>query len=129
MTTVAAALLTSIAFANGLPSKASSSYAPVSSNVAFHAAALAPRFIRTPPHKKLDLTANGLAIWVNGTTASFCPDQVGIDCPPGNATSFIGGITSPGLSMNVEVPGGQLVCAYTQRPMALLHICKLTLCP
>jgi hypothetical protein len=109
-------LLASIALAAAIPqnrgaspSKTASSKMPVTSNVAFHAAALAPSFLRSPPHKMLHLTASGLEIFVNGTTASYCPDQVGISCPPGNDTSFIGGITSPGLSMNVEVPGGQLV--------------------
>lgn len=50
------------------------------------------------------IEANDFQLWIGKPTASFCPQ--GVDCPPGNATSFAGG--EGGLSMNVEVPGGQL---------------------
>ncbi|KAL2155781.1 hypothetical protein VTH82DRAFT_523 [Thermothelomyces myriococcoides] len=42
---------------------------------------------------------------VNGETKSYCPDQVGENCPPGNETVIVsrGGT----VSMSVMVPGGQ----------------------
>lgn len=54
------------------------------------------------------ITANGLHLWIGGTTASFCPDQVGSACPPGNITALFAGSNS-GAAMDVMVPGGQAV--------------------
>jgi len=53
------------------------------------------------------VNASNLQWWVNKDTASYCPDVVQPNCPAGNDTSVAGGNET--LSMNVEVPGGQLV--------------------
>jgi len=51
------------------------------------------------------VTAGGLHLTIGGTTASFCPTQVGTSCPPGNITAFLA--SGGTFAMDVEVPGGQ----------------------
>lgn len=51
------------------------------------------------------ITAGGLRWNIGGTTASYCPSQVGSACPPGTITSMVAG--EGRVSMNVMVPGGQ----------------------
>lgn len=57
------------------------------------------------------ITASDFKLWLGKPTASYCPSDVVPDCPSGNSTSFASG--DGGLSMNVEVPGGQLVYVAT----------------
>ncbi|EAS27503.1 IgE-binding protein [Coccidioides immitis RS] len=54
------------------------------------------------PIHSLPMNAAGRAFWLGGTTQSYCPIQVGDNCPPGNET-VIAGLSS----MYVLVPGGQ----------------------
>jgi hypothetical protein len=57
----------------------------------------------------LSVSASGESLWLNKTTAAYCPsdvEELGA-CPPGNTTVFGGG--NGGLSMGVVVPGGQQV--------------------
>lgn len=53
------------------------------------------------------VTACGRHWTIDGTTCTYCPDEVG-DCPPGDITAVNTGADG-GASMNVEVPGGQRV--------------------
>ncbi|KAJ5623891.1 hypothetical protein N7510_000200 [Penicillium lagena] len=53
----------------------------------------------------LTMTASDEHFWLGGTTASYCPSEEGIVCPPGKDTVF----AENGNSMDVEVPGGQQV--------------------
>lgn len=51
------------------------------------------------------VTAGGLHWMLNGETSSYCPDQVGSACPPGNTTVIVA--SGGRASMSVMVPGGQ----------------------
>ncbi|KAL9612791.1 MAG: hypothetical protein Q9167_002626 [Letrouitia subvulpina] len=53
------------------------------------------------------IDASGYAFYIGKETVSYCPDQVGKDCPPGKQTiiSYFNGTAS----MDVLVPGGQRV--------------------
>jgi hypothetical protein len=53
------------------------------------------------------VTAGGQRWTLGGQTSSYCPEQVGDACPPGNITAIV---ASEGrAAMDVMVPGGQLV--------------------
>src|SRR5438309_7217048 len=52
------------------------------------------------------INAAGLKFWIGKSTSSYCPSEVVPDCPAGTDTVFAGGDGT--LSMDVEVPGGQL---------------------
>lgn len=52
-----------------------------------------------------NVNATGSQLWIGKPTSSSCPDEVQPNCPAGDFTSFQGG--DGGLTMNVEVPGGQ----------------------
>jgi hypothetical protein len=57
------------------------------------------------------------ALHLRGKTKTFCPQPTVPNCPPGNTTELLfsrrhtnkAGLPVGGLSMNVEVPGGQQV--------------------
>jgi hypothetical protein len=51
------------------------------------------------------MNAAGQKFWLGGQTSSYCPTQVGQNCPPGNQTVLAPG----GNSLDVVVPGGQQV--------------------
>ncbi|EGD93305.1 secreted protein [Trichophyton mentagrophytes] len=51
---------------------------------------------------KLPMQAAGRAFWLGGSPATYCPEIVGDNCPPGNATVILGL-----NSLSVLVPGGQ----------------------
>ncbi|GAB1320865.1 Carbohydrate-binding module family 52 protein [Madurella fahalii] len=77
-----------------------------------------------PIHGK-PITAGGLHWNIDGETSSYCPDQVGDACPPGDITAIVAG--GGGASMNVMVPGGQRAyldpywnMAYTQAHSAFM---------
>ncbi|KAK4246174.1 carbohydrate-binding module family 52 protein [Corynascus novoguineensis] len=57
-----------------------------------------------PIHGK-PVTAAGQHWVVAGETGSYCPEQVGDACPPGNETVIIS--RNGGVAMSVMVPGGQ----------------------
>ena len=39
---------------------------------------------------KLPMQAAGRAFWLGGSPATYCPEIVGDNCPPGNATVILG---------------------------------------
>lgn len=51
------------------------------------------------------INANANGLYIGRDTASYCPDTVVDDCPPGNSTTF--SISGSTLNMGAEVPGGQ----------------------
>ncbi|KAL2263918.1 hypothetical protein VTK26DRAFT_4299 [Humicola hyalothermophila] len=53
------------------------------------------------------VTAGGQYWTLAGETSSYCPDQVGSDCPPGDITAIAA--RDGTASMSVMVPGGQQV--------------------
>ncbi|KAJ5820439.1 hypothetical protein N7474_006030 [Penicillium riverlandense] len=53
----------------------------------------------------LTMTASDEHFWLGGNTASYCPSEEGIVCPPGKETV----LAENGNAMDVEVPGGQQV--------------------
>jgi hypothetical protein len=77
-----------------------------------------------PIHGKA-VTAAGQHWLLDGETSSYCPEQVGSACPPGNTTVIV---ASEGrASMSVMVPGGQQAyldpywnMAYTQAHSAYI---------
>ena len=52
------------------------------------------------------IAASGERLWIGKDTASYCPPQVGKNCPPGTNTNFGGGEGT--LGMGAIVPGGQV---------------------
>ncbi|KAK3990134.1 carbohydrate-binding module family 52 protein [Cladorrhinum sp. PSN332] len=84
-----------------------------------------------PIHGK-PVTAGGLKWVLNGNTSSYCPEVVPpSECPPGTTTSIVS--SNGAASMNVKVPGGQLVylgpdwqVGYTQAHSAYIPPGSLT---
>ena len=54
-----------------------------------------------------EINANGEGLWIGKDTAAYCPKVSGVKCPKPTDTAF--GAGNGGLSMAVEVPGGQQV--------------------
>jgi len=55
------------------------------------------------------ITASGNGFWIGKPTVSDCPASVGNACPPGNETAFTYNNVTGTVSLDVEVPGGQIV--------------------
>ncbi|EPE29402.1 IgE-binding protein [Glarea lozoyensis ATCC 20868] len=53
------------------------------------------------------INENGLKFWIGKPTTTYCPSEVVTNCPNGTFTQLIASTDSEGISMNVEVPGGQ----------------------
>ncbi|KAH8879924.1 carbohydrate-binding module family 52 protein [Thozetella sp. PMI_491] len=99
----------------------------VASNTPFTLTAWNP----TLPIHGAPVTAAGLRLVINGTTASYCPSQVGSACPPGTITALVA--SGGAAAMDVEVPGGQAVyldpywdVGYTQAHSASIPSGSLT---
>jgi len=96
-------------------------------------------FTLTASNPKLSIdgwavNAEGETLAIGGSTASYCPDQVKPNCPPGTTTALVAsGNGDAVFSMDVEVPGGQQVylnpywdIAYTQAHSAYIPPGSLT---
>jgi hypothetical protein len=55
------------------------------------------------------VTACGRHWTIDGKTRTYCPEQVGDNCPPGDDTAVNAGAGGDTASMNAMVPGGQQV--------------------
>jgi hypothetical protein len=53
------------------------------------------------PIHYLQMNAAGQKFWLGGQTSSYCPTQVGQNCPPGNQT-----VLAPGGNSLVRNPNG-----------------------
>ncbi|KAL8731494.1 MAG: hypothetical protein Q9166_003340 [cf. Caloplaca sp. 2 TL-2023] len=59
------------------------------------------------PFHLQSVNANGQAFWIGKDTATYCPLEPHLTCPPGNETVFsVGGRTA---SLDTAVPGGQQI--------------------
>jgi len=77
--------------------------------------------------------AGGLTLAIGGSTESYCPSQVAPNCPPGTVTALVASGNNGPFSMDVEVPGGQLLylnpywdLAYTQAHSAYIPSGSIT---